>query len=129
MRAQKTMCSYFLSYRKGRGLHSMQKELDYFMIEHSYGGNQEWFLDPMMKIGGCAAVTACDSSIYFDCYKGTEGLYPYEKTALTIQCVAYTLYDSAHGRVQCLAISTAGQHSDSFHIARLHIFNLRAMHL
>ena len=77
------MCSYFLSYRKGRGLHSMQKELDYFMIEHSYGGNQEWFLDPMMKIGGCAAVTACDSSIYFDCYKGTEGLYPYEKTALT----------------------------------------------
>ena len=77
------MCSYFLSYRKGRGLHSMQKELDYFMIEHSYGGNQEWFWDPMMKIGGCAAVTACDSSIYFDCYKGTEGLYPYEKTALT----------------------------------------------
>ena len=46
-----------------------------------------------------------------------------------IQCVAYTLYDSAHGRVQCLAISTAGQHSDSFHIACLHIFNLRAMHL
>ena len=32
-----------------------------------------------------------------------------------IQCVAYTLYDSAHGRVQCLAISTAGQHTNSFH--------------
>ena len=61
----------------------MQKELDYFTIEHSYGGNQDWFWDPMMKIGGCAAVTACDSSIYFDCYKGTSGLYPYEKTALT----------------------------------------------
>lgn len=61
----------------------MQKELDYFTIERSYGGNQDWFWDPMMKIGGCAAVTACDSSIYFDCYKGTEKLYPYEKTALT----------------------------------------------
>lgn len=61
----------------------MQKELDYFTIEHSYGGNQDWFLDPMMRIGGCAAVTACDSSIYLDCYKGTKGLYPFEKTALT----------------------------------------------
>ncbi len=61
----------------------MQKELDYFMIEHSYGGNQDWFWDPAMKLGGCAAVIACDSSIYFDCYKGTAGLYPYEKTALT----------------------------------------------
>ncbi|MBC5659865.1 hypothetical protein H8S44_08785 [Anaerosacchariphilus sp. NSJ-68] len=61
----------------------MQKELDYFVIEHSYGGRQDWFWDPAMKIGGCAAVTACDSSIYFDCYKGTTGLYPFEKTALT----------------------------------------------
>ena len=61
----------------------MQKELDYFTIEHSYGGNQDWFWDPMMKIGGCAALTACDSCIYLDCYKGTKGLYPFEKTALT----------------------------------------------
>ena len=61
----------------------MQKELDYFTIEHSYGGNQDWFWDPMMKIGGCAALTACDSCIYLDCYKGMEGLYPFEKTAIT----------------------------------------------
>ena len=61
----------------------MQKELDYFTIEHSYGGNQDWFWDPMMKIGGCAALTACDSCIYLDCYKGTKGLYLFEKTALT----------------------------------------------
>ena len=66
-----------------RTRHDMQKELDYFVIEHSYGGRQDWFWDPAMKIGGCAAVTACDSSIYFDCYKGTTGLYPFEKTALT----------------------------------------------
>lgn len=61
----------------------MQKELDYFTIEKSYGGNQDWFWDPMMKLGGCAAVTACESCIYFDCYRGTKGLYPFEKTALT----------------------------------------------
>lgn len=57
----------------------MQKELDYFTIEHSYGGNQDWFWDPMMKIGGCAAVTACDSSIYFDCYKGPPGSIPMKR--------------------------------------------------
>ena len=61
----------------------MQKELDYFTIEHSYGGNQDWFWDPMMKIGGCAALTACDSCIYLDCYKGMKGLYPFEKTVIT----------------------------------------------
>lgn len=61
----------------------MQKELDYFTIEHSYGGNQDWFWDPMMKIGGCAALTACDSCIYLDCYKGMKGLCPFEKTAIT----------------------------------------------
>lgn len=61
----------------------MQKELDYFTIERSYGGNQDWFWDPMMKIGGCAALTACDSCIYLDCYKGMKGLCPFEKTAIT----------------------------------------------
>ena len=60
----------------------MKKELENFRIEEAYGGDQEWFLDPMMRIGGCAAVTACDSCIYFDLYKGTK-LYPYEKKQLT----------------------------------------------
>ena len=60
----------------------MKKELEYFRIEEAYGGDQEWILDPMMRIGGCAAVTACDSCIYFDLYKGTK-LYPYEKKQLT----------------------------------------------
>ncbi|MCI9441712.1 MAG: hypothetical protein HFH15_10865 [Ruminococcus sp.] len=60
----------------------MKKELDYFRIGNSYGGNQDWFLDFMMKIGGCAALTACDSCIYLDLYKGTE-LYPYAQDHLT----------------------------------------------
>lgn len=42
----------------------MKTELNYFMIEGSYGSNQDWFSNFLMKMGGCAAVTACDSCIY-----------------------------------------------------------------
>ena len=54
----------------------MKNELPYFYIGDSYGGQQEWFTEYMMRIGGCAAVTACDSSIYFELYKNIHGLYP-----------------------------------------------------
>lgn len=30
----------------------MKKELDYFQVEHLYGGCQDWFTDSMMKRGG-----------------------------------------------------------------------------
>lgn len=49
----------------------MKKELDYFQVEHLYGGCQDWFTDPMMKMGGCAAIAACESCIYFDLHYGT----------------------------------------------------------
>lgn len=49
-----------------------EQELKYFCIEGNYGGCQDWFRDYMMKVGGCAAATACDSSIYFDLYCGTH---------------------------------------------------------
>ena len=55
----------------------MRVELPYFYIGPAYGGWQEWFPKYMMRIGGCAAVTACDSSIYFELYKGMKNLYPY----------------------------------------------------
>ncbi len=55
-----------------------QCELPYFNVGDMIGGNQELFADPWMKIGGCAAVTACDLCIYLDLYKGTRGLYPYD---------------------------------------------------
>ena len=42
----------------------MKKELQYFKIEEAWGGSQEWFSDRMMRLGGCAAVTACDSCIF-----------------------------------------------------------------
>lgn len=60
------------------------KELDYHYIEGSYGGNQEWFLGPMMKLGGCGAETACESSIYFAMYKGLD-LYPFDINNLTVK--------------------------------------------
>ena len=60
----------------------MRKELDYFKVERDYVGNQERFPDLLMKLGGCAAVTACDCCIYFDLYKETK-LYPYTLDNLT----------------------------------------------
>ena len=56
----------------------MKKELDYISVEGSPGGTQDWFLDPFMKGGGCAAVTACDLCIYFAARRGLEELYPYD---------------------------------------------------
>lgn len=65
-----------------------KKELDYFTIEGSYGGSQDWCRDYMMKIGGCAALTACDSCIYFDLLarrrqKTRTPLYPFDAEHLT----------------------------------------------
>lgn len=59
-----------------RGVHE-KKELEYFMVEDAYGWNQDWFPELMMREGGCGAVTACESCIYFAKYKGREYLYPY----------------------------------------------------
>lgn len=55
----------------------MKKELEHFYIGNSYGGNQEWFNSFMMRKGGCAAETACDSSLYFAMHKGIETIYPF----------------------------------------------------
>ncbi len=60
----------------------MKKELDYFWIGKSYGGNQEWFTTFMMRIGGCAAETACDSCVYFAKRFGKTHLYPYNLTEI-----------------------------------------------
>ena len=61
----------------------MKRELGHFMIGASYGGNQEWFKTFMMRIGGCAAETACDSSLYFALHRGVRGIYPFDLDHLT----------------------------------------------
>ena len=60
----------------------MKKELRYFNIQDSYGGNQNWFSDPMMKLGGCAAVVSCDLCIYLKMIKGYDNLYPFNINSL-----------------------------------------------
>lgn len=61
----------------------MRRELDHFMIGASYGGNQEWFKTFMMRLGGCGAETACDSSLYFALHRGVRGIYPFDLSHLT----------------------------------------------
>ena len=61
----------------------MKKELNYFKVENDYGFNQDEFSNLIMKMGGCAAVTACDSLIYFKKYKGLESLYPYDTDVIS----------------------------------------------
>ena len=60
----------------------MKNFLNYFEIEGEFGGNQDWFTNIVMRMGGCAAVTACDSCIYFAREYGLKSLYPYEEFAL-----------------------------------------------
>lgn len=60
----------------------MKKELEYFHIEDSYGGNQDWFTDYMMNRGGCGALTACDTCLYLNLRYGWKHLYPFAEEAL-----------------------------------------------
>lgn len=55
----------------------MKKELPHFEIGDAYGGSQDWFASYMMRMGGCAAATACDCAIYFDRNMGTH-LFPFD---------------------------------------------------
>lgn len=60
----------------------MRKELEYFHIEDSYGGNQDWFTDYMMNRGGCGALTACDTCLYLNLRYGKQDLYPFAEKVL-----------------------------------------------
>lgn len=61
----------------------MKKELPHFNIGPAYGGTQDWCPTYWMNVGGCAAITACDCSIYFELHKNKAGLYPYDLHALS----------------------------------------------
>ena len=63
----------------------MKRILDYFSIDGAVGGNQEWFHNFLMYMGGCAAATACDCCIYLALRRGMTDLYPYDVHALTRQ--------------------------------------------
>lgn len=61
----------------------MKKELPYFNIGDSFGGNQDWFHNFLMHMGGCAAATACDSCIYFALHRDFGVLYPFDVKQIT----------------------------------------------
>ena len=61
----------------------MKKELPYFSINGGFGGNQSWFLDPWMHIGGCGALTMCDFLIYMAKNRNRTECYPYDINALS----------------------------------------------
>lgn len=54
-----------------------KRELPHFSVETGYGGSQDWCRSRWMKLGGCAAITACDSAVYFTLRKGRKNLYPF----------------------------------------------------
>lgn len=56
---------------------TMRKELPYFKVGSSYGGNQDGYADPWMKRAGCAATTACELSIYLAKYCHLSCLCPF----------------------------------------------------
>ncbi|MBO7668018.1 MAG: hypothetical protein J6T26_06095 [Firmicutes bacterium] len=63
----------------------MRKELPHFSVGQSYGGNQEWFPERWMKMGGCGAVTACDLCIYLARYKAMPALYPFDASNVSLE--------------------------------------------
>lgn len=56
----------------------MKKELEYFKVGDYLGGSQSFLKDPAMNMGGCAAVTACDLSIFL-------GVYPFGKDKIDLR--------------------------------------------
>lgn len=57
---------------------SRKKILDYFTIEGTPGGNQDWLIEWDMNRGGCAAVTACDLCMLLSRQDKFRKLYPFD---------------------------------------------------
>ncbi len=55
------------------------RKIEYFSLEGSQGGNQEWCRDFWMYLGGCAALAACDMSICLWQNHGISDCIPFEE--------------------------------------------------
>ena len=60
-----------------------RKIIGYFTIENAPGGNQDWLPEWDMNMGGCAAVTACDTCIFLSRSNEYRTLYPYDPERLS----------------------------------------------
>lgn len=58
-------------------------EIDYFTIEGTPGGNQEWCTDFWMHLGGCAALAACDLSICLSRNYDMKSCCPFDTKNMT----------------------------------------------
>ncbi len=56
----------------------MKNELNHFYIDRFVGGSQDWMPDAWMRLGGCAALAAVDSMIYFTLCQKKKKLCPPE---------------------------------------------------
>ena len=70
---------------RGRKEEFKLSTLNYFWIDSFFGGNQDCFKDPMMKLGGCAAAAACDTCIELQLHKGMKGLCTEEPEGMTME--------------------------------------------
>lgn len=57
--------------------------IDYFQIEGTPGGNQDWCTDFWMYLGGCGALAACDTSICLAKNYGLKDCYPFDVDHMT----------------------------------------------
>lgn len=57
--------------------------IDYFNIEGTPGGNQDWCTDFWMHLGGCAALAACDLSICLSKNLRLTDCCPYDPENMT----------------------------------------------
>jgi|SRR3712207_1147741 len=66
-------------------IYSEKKELNYFNIGSSFGGNQDWLKDPWMHLGGCGALAACDSILQME-YSGIKkNLSNYDVNKISVE--------------------------------------------
>ena len=59
--------------------------IDYYSIEGSPGGNQDWCRDFWMNLGGCAALAAGDMAICLSKNYGLDDCCPYLPDSMTIK--------------------------------------------
>ncbi len=93
----------------------MKRELDYFYIGESFGGNQDWCRDPMMHLGGCAALTACDICIYLARKKGLTHLYPFDAGQVTKKdYLRFSKLMKPYLRPRSRGVNRTGLYTDGF---------------
>ncbi|MBR5754182.1 MAG: hypothetical protein IKX83_06840 [Clostridia bacterium] len=63
----------------------LKHELPYFTVGSSFGGNQSFMTDPVMRMGGCGALAVCDSCIVLAREFGAHSLVPFDATDFSKQ--------------------------------------------